>query len=444
MTMLSIIQSAQQRLGLTVSTTVAGSTDDTAVQLLALLNQAGEELAEVYPWQALQNEATFTTVATEEQGSISDIAPGFFYLLNQTIWNRSLRRPVFGALNPEEWQLLKASSVTGPFQQFRLRGDKLRFIPAPPAGQTCAFEYITKNWVGSNAAATYAMDATLAAITALGYNSRLALSNGSQTGTYTIQSGLVSSYESAAGSLATLIDFSTGTKVVEFSYSAPSITGGTGTSVLQMDGSIFDVPLAVNPLIRSRVLVNDNGTYTAQVLLGATVVYSGTTAASGRFSFVLDAATSSVTAKLNGVALTLSSSTYTPQAAYIGMSIMEAYGVDAAHAGKTASMTLISSDLLDGYITGATDISGNPLVGGKSSFTLDTDTSLLDERLLSLSLIWRFKQAQGLDFSTELQMFENRLANEMTRDGGKPVLDMNGKSSVLMPGIMVPQGSWPL
>ena len=235
MSMLTVVNDAQRRLNLSVSSSVAGSSDETAVQMLALLNQAGEELAEAYPWQVLVKEATFTTVATESQGSISTIAPGFFYILNNTIWNRSLRRPVFGALSPNEWQLLKASSVTGPFQQYRIRGDTLRFIPTPPADQTCAFEYVSKNWCAT------------------------------------------------------------------------------------ADG-----------------------------------------------------------------------------------------------------------------------------VTEKSAFTLDTDVALLDERLLVLSLVWRFKQAKGLDFTAELQMYESRLNNEMARDGGKPVLDLNGKVQILMPGVMIPQGNWPL
>lgn len=236
MTMLSIINSAQKRLGLNVSSTVAGNSDDTTVQMLNLLNQAGEELAEVYTWQALQKEATFTTLAAESQGAITSIATwGFSYIRNQTIWNRDLRRPVFGALNAEEWQLLKASSVQGPYSQYRIRGGLLMFIPSPTAGQTCAFEYVSNYWCTDS--------------------------------------------------------------------------------------------------------------------------------------------------------------------------------------------------------TGAT---------GRTAFTVDTDVSVLDEQLLALSLTWRFKQAQGLDFSTELQMYENRLQNAMARDGGKPVLDMNGRIQVLMPGIMVPQGSWPL
>lgn len=233
MSMLTIIQAAQQRLGLAVASTVAGNNDATVTQLLGLLNHAGEELAEMYAWQALQKEATFTTVAAEVQGAMETLAPGWLYIVNQTIWNRSLRRPVFGALSEQDWQLLKSSSVQGPFQQYRIQGGSLKFIPQPPAGQTCAFEYITKYW-------------------------------------------------------------------------ATDSTGATG----------------------------------------------------------------------------------------------------------------------------------------KAAFTVDADVSVLDEQLLTLSLTWRFKQANGLDFSPELQMFTNRVNNAMARDGGKQALDLDGRPRVLMPGIMVPQGNW--
>ena len=233
MSMLTIIQNAQKRMGLDVATSVAGNSDDTAVKLLALLNQAGEELAQEYPWQALQREATFTTVAAETQGAMETLAPGWLYIVNQTIWNRSLRRPVFGALTEQDWQLLKSSSVQGPFQQFRIMGGNLMFIPAPPAGQTCAFEYITKLW--------------------------------------------------------------------------------------------------------------------------------------------------------------------------------------------------------------ATDSTG---VTGKSAFDDDADVALLDEQLLTLSLIWRFKQSNGLDFAPELQMYNLRLGNAEARDAGKQALDLDGRPRVLMPGVMVPQGNW--
>lgn len=234
MTVLTIVNDAQRRLNLAVSSSVVGNADETTTEMLALLNQAGEEYAEVYPWQVLTKEATFTTLAAESQGAITTIAPGFFYVLNQTIWNRSQNRPIFGPLSPREWQRIKSSSVTGPYHQYRIRANLLRLIPTPAAGETCAFEYISKNWCTTS------------------------------------------------------------------------------------DG-----------------------------------------------------------------------------------------------------------------------------VTEKSAFTIDTDVSLLNERMLTLSLIWRFKQAKGLDFTAELAIYESRLANEMARDGGKPVINMGGMSPI-MPGLVIPEGSWSL
>lgn len=231
MSLLTIVNNAQRRLGLAVSPTVAGSTEDTAVQLLGLLNQAGEELAQDFAWQAITLEATFTTAATESQGLMETIAPGWSYIVNDTIWNRSINEQFF-ALSAQEWQREKSANVTGPGSRFRIRGGSLLMNPVPVAGETCAFEYVTKYW-------------------------------------------------------------------------ATDSTGATG----------------------------------------------------------------------------------------------------------------------------------------KAAFTVDTDIARLDEQLLTLSLIWRFKQANGLAFAPELAMFEQREANAMSRDGGRNTISF---SSQPLFGANVPEGSWDL
>jgi hypothetical protein len=96
----------------------------------------------VFPWAELTQEATFTTVAEENQGPMNAFGT-VNYIINDTIWNRSLRRPVFGPLAPQRWQQQKAMSMQGPWNQFRIRNDYLLMIPAPAAGQECYFEYIT-------------------------------------------------------------------------------------------------------------------------------------------------------------------------------------------------------------------------------------------------------------------------------------------------------------
>lgn len=147
MTCLSVVQAACSEIGITKPTAVVTNTDPQIIQLLALSNREGRTLIKRGRWQNVAQEATFNTVATESQGAITTLAGADFnYILNDTIWNRDLKRPVFGPLAASQWQQLKAQSQQGPFNQFRIRANLLRFLPTPTAGQACAFEWVSKNW----------------------------------------------------------------------------------------------------------------------------------------------------------------------------------------------------------------------------------------------------------------------------------------------------------
>lgn len=156
MTMLSIIRTACQRIGIAAPSAVASSTDAQVVQLLALLNEEGEELSTgtsvglSYDWQALQTEASFTTVATESQGAITTIAPGFKYIIDGTIWDRTRRLPAYGSLDPQTWQNYKSWGVTNPFPKYRVRGGLLLLMPVPAAGDSYYFEFQSANWCTSS------------------------------------------------------------------------------------------------------------------------------------------------------------------------------------------------------------------------------------------------------------------------------------------------------
>lgn len=163
MSLLTTIQQVCRRIGITAPLTVSGSNDPQIIQLMAIGNEEGQDLSARYPWTVLQNESTFTTVAVETQGAIATLAGADFrYILNDIMWNRSLLRPVFGPLVPQDWQALKARNVTGPYTQFRIRGTSVLFIPVPVAGNTIAFEWISKNWVtvaAGGTSATWTADA---------------------------------------------------------------------------------------------------------------------------------------------------------------------------------------------------------------------------------------------------------------------------------------------
>lgn len=155
MSLLTIVQAAAVRVGLTSPSIAASSTDQNIQQLVQLVNEDGQELADRPNWQELTIESTFLTVATESQGSILTLAGAdFAFILNNTIWNRTQQRPIFGPKSPAEWQQLKAQLVQGPWQQYVIRGNLMRFTPAPPAGQTCAFDWVTKFWATDSTGVT--------------------------------------------------------------------------------------------------------------------------------------------------------------------------------------------------------------------------------------------------------------------------------------------------
>ena len=148
MSLLSVVQDACRRIGIVVPNAVVSSSDPQLMQLMTLLNQEGQALSQRFDWQVLRKEATFTGVADDDQGALTTLAgDDFLYIITDTFWNRSLRRPVYGSLDPQDWQMLKASPQTGPFQQFILRGGHIYMLPNPAASQTLAFEYKTANWV---------------------------------------------------------------------------------------------------------------------------------------------------------------------------------------------------------------------------------------------------------------------------------------------------------
>jgi len=157
MSLLTIVQGAAAELKLVKPATVIGSTDPNAPQLLALANKEGKELARRFDWQVLTKEATFTTVATETQTTLSTVAADFDHYINETMWNRTQNWRVLGPLTPEEWQRKKASAAQAQIGNwFRIRGDSILFYPTPAAGESIYFEYTSTKWCQSEASVAQA------------------------------------------------------------------------------------------------------------------------------------------------------------------------------------------------------------------------------------------------------------------------------------------------
>lgn len=61
---------------------------------------------------------------------------------------------------------------------------------------------------------------------------------------------------------------------------------------------------------------------------------------------------------------------------------------------------------------------GDPI----NAFSLDTDNFILDDRLLTLGLIWRWRAMKGLDYSEDLVNYETEFARSQARDKGSRLL----------------------
>jgi len=129
---------------------------------MALLEEEGNDLSKRGAWQGITFEASHTTLAAEDQGSMSTIASnGFRYIKNETIWDRTDTLAVIGPMDSREWQALKAVANNGPRYQFRIRGGKLLANPIPTAGHSWYFEYVSKNWILGADGTTYKQYFTL-------------------------------------------------------------------------------------------------------------------------------------------------------------------------------------------------------------------------------------------------------------------------------------------
>ena len=154
MTMLATVQRFCRRTNITVPSAVIGTTDPQVAQICGLLEEEGAELSGRGDWQYLTYETTHTTVATESQGSIDDIAPNNFrYIKNDTIWDRTENLPVI-VIDGPDWQAEKGFAATSPRYRARIRTNQLIATPTPVAGNTWAFEYVTWNWILDNDGST--------------------------------------------------------------------------------------------------------------------------------------------------------------------------------------------------------------------------------------------------------------------------------------------------
>lgn len=152
MNALEVVREACSVVGIPKPSVAVTSGDRGVLQLVGLLNTEGRQLSARYDWQALIREVAHTTLAQEDQGAIDTIigaTNAYRRILNETLWNRSRKEPVCGPRSSLDWQMLKTLDLSGPFTEYVIRGGRLLFTPAPAAGESVYFEYLSRNWATS-------------------------------------------------------------------------------------------------------------------------------------------------------------------------------------------------------------------------------------------------------------------------------------------------------
>lgn len=148
-TILSIIQTASDEIGIPRPSSVIGSNDNSARRLYAFLLRTSKHLRSKEEWPFLRKEVAITIVSGQDSYAL----PGDFEaFLNETQWDGTNHWQMLGPLTPEEWQAKKrgVSSQT-PRRTFTIKGmaSKQFFIMPTPsaseAGQILYYEYISAN-----------------------------------------------------------------------------------------------------------------------------------------------------------------------------------------------------------------------------------------------------------------------------------------------------------
>ena len=147
MTLLSLVTYFCNRNGIPAPTTVIGNTDPDVLQILRLLEEEGNDLALRYNWNVLTVEAHLTTIASEIQGSLTGLMPSSYrYIINDTIWDRSTRLPIF-PVDPADWEAIKATISSVQPYRYLIYDGNINVTPIPPAGLEWYWMYQSSAWI---------------------------------------------------------------------------------------------------------------------------------------------------------------------------------------------------------------------------------------------------------------------------------------------------------
>lgn len=141
---LEIARQAMGELGMPRPISLTAGLDETANQLIFLLNGLGERLSRLPLWAETRAEWSITTTTADAY----DLPLDWLVPLTGTVWDRTNRWPLLGPKVPTEWQYLKSGfGVAAPQYRYRFFNGQFNIFPAPKAGLNIVQEYLSAAWL---------------------------------------------------------------------------------------------------------------------------------------------------------------------------------------------------------------------------------------------------------------------------------------------------------
>lgn len=156
MSLLTIVQDVTDRLQNMPRPDMAGqSTDDTVRQIVALINDEGRDLAATYQWNVLtrrvEKPAIYAPTSADnpasDQGAVEDLAPGFLYIIDQTLWLANQPFRLLGPMGPQSRTGMEAWKLQGAVWYYWIEDGHLWVSRPTSPEQSLLFRYQSSYWV---------------------------------------------------------------------------------------------------------------------------------------------------------------------------------------------------------------------------------------------------------------------------------------------------------
>jgi hypothetical protein len=121
---------------------------DSSRQAKALLNWTARDIimrGGSFGWEELRSEGTFTTTAVELQTNVRTDYPDYYKIIDNTMWNHTQQRRIFGPVSVQTWRRYQADTVAPATLTYYMRGNEILFAGTPQDGETVYYEYVSKH-----------------------------------------------------------------------------------------------------------------------------------------------------------------------------------------------------------------------------------------------------------------------------------------------------------